>query len=118
MLLPMQAYAVVLFNSVFLLTDHLLRTASQHSDSSGFAEDSADCLPLNHLQVLLPILIGTFVNIHFKAIYLCVLLQGGLSNGNRNKMSGMYITKYLTINFRFYSFMISEYLKKILVFYY
>ncbi|XP_060033603.1 protein ITPRID2 isoform X2 [Erinaceus europaeus] len=31
--------------------DHLLRTASQHSDSSGFAEDSTDCLPLNHLQV-------------------------------------------------------------------
>uniref|UniRef100_A0A8C0XE65 ITPR-interacting domain-containing protein n=1 Tax=Castor canadensis TaxID=51338 RepID=A0A8C0XE65_CASCN len=31
--------------------DHLLRTASQHSDSSGFGEDSADCLSLNHLQV-------------------------------------------------------------------
>uniref|UniRef100_A0A8C5L074 ITPR interacting domain containing 2 n=1 Tax=Jaculus jaculus TaxID=51337 RepID=A0A8C5L074_JACJA len=31
--------------------DHLLRTASQHSDSSGFAEDSTDCLPLSHLQV-------------------------------------------------------------------
>lgn len=35
--------------------DHLLRTASQHSDSSGFAEDSADCLPLNHLQVHEPL---------------------------------------------------------------
>ncbi|ERE71900.1 putative sperm-specific antigen 2 like protein [Cricetulus griseus] len=31
--------------------DHLLRTASQHSDSSGFAEDSADFLSLNNLQV-------------------------------------------------------------------
>ncbi|XP_058568282.1 protein ITPRID2 isoform X1 [Neofelis nebulosa] len=31
--------------------DHLLRTASQHSDSSGFAEDSTDCLSLSHLQV-------------------------------------------------------------------
>ncbi|XP_049743548.1 protein ITPRID2 isoform X6 [Elephas maximus indicus] len=31
--------------------DHLFRTASQHSDSSGFAEDSTDCLSLNHLQV-------------------------------------------------------------------
>lgn len=37
----------------FLLfqTDQLLRTASQHSDSSGFAEDSTDCSPFNQLQV-------------------------------------------------------------------
>ncbi|XP_036276600.1 protein ITPRID2 isoform X2 [Pipistrellus kuhlii] len=31
--------------------DHLLRTASQHSDSSGFAEDSTDCVFINQLQV-------------------------------------------------------------------
>ncbi|NXS20665.1 SSFA2 protein, partial [Mystacornis crossleyi] len=31
--------------------DQLLRTASQHSDSSGFAEDSTDCSPFNQLQV-------------------------------------------------------------------
>ncbi|XP_053774802.1 protein ITPRID2 isoform X3 [Desmodus rotundus] len=31
--------------------DHLLRSASQHSDSSGFAEDPTDCAPLSHLQV-------------------------------------------------------------------
>ncbi|NWW99251.1 SSFA2 protein, partial [Caloenas nicobarica] len=31
--------------------DQLLRSASQHSDSSGFAEDSTDCSPFNQLQV-------------------------------------------------------------------
>ncbi|NXO18992.1 SSFA2 protein, partial [Oriolus oriolus] len=31
--------------------DQLLRTVSQHSDSSGFAEDSTDCSPFNQLQV-------------------------------------------------------------------
>ncbi|XP_054418578.1 protein ITPRID2 isoform X2 [Pteronotus mesoamericanus] len=31
--------------------DHLFRSPSQHSDSSGFAEDSTDCVSLNHLQV-------------------------------------------------------------------
>ncbi|XP_008633057.1 PREDICTED: sperm-specific antigen 2 [Corvus brachyrhynchos] len=31
--------------------DQLLRTASQHSDSSGFAEDSTDSSPFNQLQV-------------------------------------------------------------------
>lgn len=61
---------------VFLSVDHLLRTASQHSDSSGFAEDSTESLSINHLQVKLSIVVGTVINcfslgdfsvaIHFK----------------------------------------------------
>lgn len=87
------------------MVDQLLRTASQHSDSSGFAEDSTDCLSLNHLQVKFPIVVGTVINFCiFRWFFTGCIFQDHLcylyfSNDDKTKILGCrcYLSIWLQI---------------------